>query len=446
MYITHSRLIGKSIIALGLLLFTATVALAQNDDAINTFTPYSFYGVGDLMRPGTPYNRAMGGIGTGVRTSRQINFLNPAALTAQDSLAFMIDFGFESQNYYSAYYSADPNDKELRKAASNNVNVHHLGMSFPIARKLVVGVGLFPYSNVGYRMQRTETDPEIIAAVGNIYYKYQGEGGINQVAFSLGYAISNRLSIGAQAQYYFGAIDHYSNIINTTNPYFSNVISGTSLKVGNFGASLGAQYDHPLNKDLRLTVGATYQFTTPLGSRYLDFAYAHTGALVDTVRYTDKKGASISIPQTFSLGVSIRKGDLWMAGLEYVYQDWNDKALNDTSFQQIRFTVTPGHLFRAGAEWTPRRGDFRNYLNRCTYRIGFNYEKTYMNFNNHQINDIGASIGFGFPINRWNTGINVAAEIGQRGTTRHGLIRETYFKFSVSFSLYDIWFFKQQID
>lgn len=444
MYITY-RFIVKSIIAFGLLFITATVALAQNDDAINTFTPYSFYGIGDLTRPGTPYNRAMGGIGTGVRTNRQVNFLNPAALTAHDSLSFMMDFGFENQNYYSAYYAADPNDKDLHTTASNSFNVHHIVMSFPVARKLVVGMGLFPYSNVGYKMQRTEMRPEIIAETGNIYYTYQGEGNINQVTLSLGYAVNNQLSVGVQGQYYFGAIDRYSNILFTTDPYFSNVVSGTSLKVGNFGASLGAQYDYPLNKDLQLTVGATYQFSTPLGSRYLDFAYAHTGTLVDTIRHISKTESSISVPQMISIGFSIRKGDLWMVGADYVYQHWNNNILNNAS-KKHRFSVTPSHLFRAGLEWTPRRNDFRNYFNRCTYRAGFNYEKSYMSFDNRQISDIGASIGVYLPVNRWNTGVNLAAEIGQRGTTQHGLIRETYLKLSVSFSLFDFWFFRQKID
>jgi hypothetical protein len=297
-------------------------------------------------------------------------------------------------------------------------------------------------------MQSTETRPEIIAEMGNIYYQYRGEGGINQVALSLGYAINNRLSVGAQGQYYFGAIDRYSNIIYTTNPNFSNLVTESSRRVGNFGATLGAQYDFPLNKekDLHLTVGATYQFSTPLGSRYLESAYNHyQGGLVDTIPSNDNKGPSISVPQTISGGFSIRKGDLWMAGLEYVHQNWNDKSLDDAS-EKHNFSVTPGHLFRAGFEWTPRRHDFRNYFNRCTYRIGFDYEKTYMNFDGRQINDIGATIGVGLPINRWNTSVNIAAEIGQRGTTQYNLIRETYFKFSVSFSLYDIWFFKQQID
>ena len=445
MYIIYKSFL-KSTIVLGFLLFTAVTALAQNDDAISTFTPYSFYGVGDLMRPGTPYNRAMGGIGTGVRTSRQINFLNPAALTAHDSLSFMIDFGFESQNYYSAYYPENDKDN-LHNTASNSFNVHHIVMSFPIAQQFMVGVGLFPYSNVGYKMQRTETRPEIIAEMGNIYYNYQGEGGINQVALSLGWAINNRISVGAQGQYYFGAIDRYSTVSFTTNPYYSSLVSGTSLKVGNFGASLGAQYTQPLRKDLHLTIGATYQFSTPMGSRYLDFAYAYTGTLTDTLRNKEYKSAPISVPQTISFGASIRKDDVWLAGLDYVYQNWNDNVLTNVSAgNKHHFSVTPSHLFRAGVEWTPRRYDFRSYLNRCTYRAGFNYEKTYMNFDGHQINDIGAAIGFGFPINRWNTSVNVAAEVGQRGTTQFGLIRETYVKFSVSFSLYDIWFFKQQID
>jgi hypothetical protein len=134
-----------------------------------------------------------------------------------------------------------------------------------------------------------------------------------------------------------------------------------------------------------------------------------------------------------------------MAGLEYVYQHWSGSILNNTSTSHT-FSVVPSHLFRAGFEWTPYRSDFRNYFNRCTYRLGFNYEKTYMKFDGHQINDMSATVGCNFPINRWNTGVNVSAEIGRRGTTQDGLIQETYFKVSVSFSLYDIWFFKQQID
>jgi len=444
MYITN-RFIMRSIMALGFLFIVATAVHAQKDDAIGAFSPYSFYGVGDLARPGTSFNRAMGGIGTAVRTSRQINFLNPSALTAHDSLSFMIDFGFESQNNYLAYYA--PGATDLSTSAFNSINIHHIVMSFPIAQKLTVGAGLFPYSSVGYKIQRHEERLDIINEMGNIYYTYQGEGGINQLAFSLGYAATKNLSVGVQGQYYFGNIDRFSNIYFTTNPYFSNVESGSSLKVGNFGVSLGAQYDYPVNKkkDVHLTVGATYQFATSLGGRYLDFAYVATGTLPDTVRYREDKSASISVPQTISVGVSIRKGDLWLVGVEYVNQNWKGDILNNSSSQH-RFSVTPNHFFKLGGEWTPQRYDFRNYFNRCTYRAGLNYEKTYMKFDDYRINDIGASIGAGFPINRWNTSVNISAEIGRRGTTQNHLIRETYFKVTVNFSLYDIWFLKHQID
>ncbi len=444
MRIIYNKFIHK-LLAITFLFFATTAVFAQNDDAINTFTPYSFYGVGDLARPGTTFNQAMGGLGTALRTSRVINFVNPAALTAQDSLSFMIDFGMESQNYYSTY--ASKTDGKEHRAASNSFNVHHVVLSFPVGKNFVVGAGLFPYSNVGYKMITAESRPEIIANTGNIYYRYQGEGGISQIALSLGAKIGKRLSLGAQGMYYFGTIDRY-NITNfSTNSHYSNMVAGSSLKAGNFGAQLGMQYEQPLANDMSLTLGATYQFSTTIGTRVVDFAFVQTGSLTDTAQLETTTDNMMSIPQTISGGFSLKKKDVWMAGVEYVYQDWRGTSFNKSSTKEFhRFTVTPSHLIKAGFEWTPNRYDFRSYFSRCSYRLGFSYERTYMQFDDYQIKDISASLGFGLPINRWNTSINIAAEVGQRGTMQYSLIRETYMKISVSFSLYDIWFLKQRIE
>ena len=433
------------LVVVGLLLFTSVVAHAQNDDAINTFTPYSFYGVGDLALPGTAYNFGMGGIGVGVRTNRQINFLNPAALSAQDSLSFMIDFGLQNQNYYSRSFSA--NNDTWHNAASNSTNMHHIVLSFPVYKNMAIGLGLFPYSHVGYDIRSTEIRPEIIANVGNVYYTYKGEGGISQIALSLGARIGQRLSVGAGGQYYFGTIDRYTIVQFTTQPAFSSMVAGRSLKAGKFGALLGVQYEHPLEKDRILTVGTTYQFSTPVTRRVVDFAYTQTGSLVDTVRLEENSAAQMSIPQTISLGFSLRKPDVWMVGADYVYQDWKDTDYSSVSHgDNHRFSVTPSHLFKVGGEWTPNRFDFRRYLNRCTYRARIIYERTYMNFNDYQLKDVSAMVGMGFPVNRWNNNINFSAQVGQRGTTNNGLIREMYLKFTVSFSLYDIWFVKPRLE
>jgi hypothetical protein len=424
----------------GIMLCTAATALAQSDDATNTFTPYSAYGLGDLAKPGIAYNLGMGGVGTGIRTTRVINLINPAALTAHDSLSFMFDFGLEVQNYYSSHYSAG----EKQQSAANNMNIHHLVMSFPVYKRIVVGLGLLPYSSVGYDMQRKESRDAIIAETGHIYYRYLGEGGITQGILSLGVPIGKRLSLGGQIQYYFGSIDRYSIVDFEAGSGFSDLTTGQLLKVGNFGYALGAQYEHPLKSDLTLTVGASYQFATKIGNRRIDFAYTTTGSVIDTVAWDTNTGNYMSLPATISAGFSLHRADRWMFGLDYVFQQWKQAGFENPSAMQPE--IVPGHLVRTGFEWTPSRTDFRNYFKRCSYRVGLSYENTYMQFAGHHINNVSATIGFGFPINRWNNSVNFSAEVGRRGTTSDGLIRETYVKLSMSFSVYDIWFIKPRIE
>ena len=70
---------------------------------------------------GTAYNQAMGGIGIGMRDNGYINYTNPAAITARDTLAFMLDFGLNQQNLYT-------NDN-VTKAAYNVFNMQNVALT-----------------------------------------------------------------------------------------------------------------------------------------------------------------------------------------------------------------------------------------------------------------------------------------------------------------------------
>ena len=72
-----------------LLLFivVSSVASAQN----NTNSPYTRYGYGQLADPGSANSRAMGGVVYALRDKNHVNFANPAAYTAVDSLTFIFD-------------------------------------------------------------------------------------------------------------------------------------------------------------------------------------------------------------------------------------------------------------------------------------------------------------------------------------------------------------------
>ena len=87
----------KKTVKIALLVFLASLLgggmrLSAQTGAGNAHTPYSIFGVGDVIPQGTAYHKSMGGVGIASRNRKVINPLNPAAVTARDSLAFMGDF------------------------------------------------------------------------------------------------------------------------------------------------------------------------------------------------------------------------------------------------------------------------------------------------------------------------------------------------------------------
>ena len=61
-------------------------------------SPYTRYGFGQLCDQAMGSNKAMGGIGVGLRNRAQINAINPASYSAVDSMTFLFDGGITLQN------------------------------------------------------------------------------------------------------------------------------------------------------------------------------------------------------------------------------------------------------------------------------------------------------------------------------------------------------------
>ena len=139
------------------------VSVSAQEGAYGAYTPYSVFGVGEIAKEGSAYNKSMGGIGIATRNRRFINYTNPAAVTARDSLSFMADFGLEQSN--SIYRQGN------LKSGNNTFNIHDFVLSFPIYRSSAFMVGITPFSNVGYDFSSVETNQDIIGNTGNITCK-----------------------------------------------------------------------------------------------------------------------------------------------------------------------------------------------------------------------------------------------------------------------------------
>lgn len=425
----------KTLSVFAAVLFSVGALKAQNTDALGTYTPYSLFGIGDIERQGTALNRGMGGIGVGLRDNRFINYLNPAAITARDTLAFMLDFGVDQKNFYNTDGKAS--------SAYNTFNMRNIILTAPIYKKSALIIGITPYSNIGYKFEATETNNALIAQYGDIKYQHYGEGSINQ--FFIGGAMNcfKNFSIGAEFIYYFGALNRYSNIVFNSDPAMRGLTSGWDYALSSISSRIGLQYFGRVGKkkDMELTAGATYRLATKLKGELTRFAYASEGSVLDTVRNEVNNNAQLSIPAEFALGVSLRKKDKWLVGFDYLRQNWTGTQFIEKT---DGFLATASNSFKLGFEYIPNKYDIRYYMKRVTYRIGAYHDQSYISMYGKQVSATGLTLGMSLPIYRFFNAVNLAVDLGQRGSIKGTGVRESYVQFFINISLHDVWFRKHQ--
>ena len=416
-----------------------SVCVSAQDGTYGSYSPYSIFGIGDISRQGTSFNKSMGGVGIATRNNRFINYMNPAALTARDSLSFMADFGLSQKN--TIYRQGD------LRSANNTFNIYDFMMSFPIWKSSAFVVGITPFSDVGYNFSHIEENQDIIGQTGNIEYDSYGNGSVYQIFLGAGATFWKNFSVGAEMIYYFGNVDKITNM-NYTDPSYRSINSGSELSIRGVTGKFGVQYEQKLGGDVSMVVGATYKLGTNMKGYAVNYKYANQSSVSDTLKHrVDTLGKeNIRIGDELGLGISVRGGDRWSAEFNYTRSDWRKTGLDSAPGFAVKgdmdFTTSVSQSFRAGFEITPNRNDIRYYLRKCTYRAGVYYNQEYYKVNGHNVNSIGITIGATLPVFRWYNGLTLGIDFGQRSSDRYDMIRERYVMFNIGFNIHDIWFQK----
>ena len=415
------------------------VSVSAQEGAYGAYSPYSIFGIGELERDGNAYTKSMGGTGIATRNRRFINFTNPAAVTARDSLAFMADFGLEQKN--TIYKQGDI------RSANNTFNIHNFVLSFPIYRSSAFMVGISPFSDVGYDFSSIEENNEIIGNTGNINYSSYGTGSVYQVFFGAGVTFWKRLSIGAEAIYYFGNIDKIT-CMDYTNSSYRSIKSGNELSVNGTTGKFGLQYEQKLGGNVSMIVGATYRMSTKMNGYSENYRYATQSSVVDTLKHSVDTLAygKLNFGDELGVGISLKGGEKWHAEFNYLRSGWENSGFNTTpgfsAAGSSVFSATTSQSFRFGFEIVPNRNDIRYYMRRCAYRAGVYYDQAYYKLDGNNVNSMGLTLGMTLPVFRWYNGLTVGVDLGQRASTRQGMVRERYAKLAIGFNIHDIWFQK----
>lgn len=394
---------------------------AQN----NTSSPYSKFGAGDLSNVGYGRNLALGGTGFALRDKSYINLKNPASLTAIDTLSALFEMGVfgqftqNSTNELSNYYK--------------DGNITHLAFAHRYTSWLMGSYGIMPFSDIGYQFR---TFKSVEGETSIVYTDWVGSGGINRLFYGLGLKVTKNFSLGGDIAYYYGPMAESRKINVAAEPnsptyYYTNTrYSGITYKAAaQFSANLG-------DKGTSLILGGVFSPAQTFSGKTLTrIEQSYNSSSVITIDVAESRSEPFTMPQTYGAGLGFTWQGKYMLTADYENAAWSNGNPREYIDQSI---------YSFGLERVPQN-DLK-YFERCAYRVGFRYDSGYHTAKGKAIDDMRFSMGVGFPMQKSRSMLNVSMELGQKGTTSLGLIRERYAKLTVAFSFHDYWFVKRKID
>lgn len=462
-------------------------SLAQSS---NTSSPYSRYGIGDLVGKGFAQGFAMGGSHIALQNDTTplffINSGNPASLS--NVRLTSAELGL---NYSGAQLTNNNTTQTV-----HNASLAYVALNFPVGKRWGSSLGLVPYSSVGYAI----SDHSTLKSAGDIEYLYEGSGGFNQLYFgnafkpfySLPAAFRNSkkyaklmqekkyeeilkimhrrklaqgLSLGFNTSYLFGNIENSKRSIFQPKVVALNTRSQTSTRISDIYFDYGMQYSfiidtlkgRDLKENVKLMIGATFTAQTNVRAKVdtltYNYYYGSSGEeiLRDTVKQSNDSKGTITFPMSFGFGFGFKKGDRWLVTADFAMQNWSSyKAFNLSQGLKNSMRISAGVQYVPNAGYISKNA-LDGYAKRINYRAGVRYAKTALELKNTQLNEYALSLGVGLPVGsifqlQMFSMVNIGVELGQRGTTANGLIRENFLKASVGFTINDKWFTKSRID
>ena len=415
----------KNLVKIFLVIFT-NVALSQS----GTNSPYSYTGLGEVNFRGNQINRFMGGLEV-YNDSIHANLSNPS------SYAKLLLTTYSLGLNYSNNQLSDTNDSKSLISSG----LDYIGIAIP-TKKFGFGFGIIPFTSVGYKLSQIDD-----SSSSDILNRYEGEGGINKVFFSLGLYLLKNLSFGVTINYDFGKLKYQ------TSKFLDDVYLGTVLinesSISGLDIKLATNYEIPVNSKIDLHMMVSYVpqgslnsnnkrllITSPLSdpsniAEIIEIDLAETG-----LDFTE-----IQLPSSSIVGFGLGKKSKWFAGAQYIMTNSSNFKNSFNTLPNVSYK--DGSQFSIGGFYIPDYSSITSYWKRVVLRMGFRHEVTGIFKNNFGINETGINFGAGLPLPGYSN-VNIGFEYGSRGTKNSNILNEKFWTVRIGFSLNDRWFIKRK--
>lgn len=402
----------------------------QSAFAQNNASPYSIVGIGDIEKSSFDRTSGMGHAGVALSSDATNRFLyhaNPASYSGmQDKF-----FNFEATARYKAVsYSGTPIGN-ASASQSSDLQFKKLVVAIKIKPRWGAAIGLLPFSTSNYSFYSTKT---IIGSTTIVPTYNEGTGSTNQFFIANSYKINKHLSVGLHTAYIFGQLDQKETLLSGVSD--STLTTERNLLLGSFYFKGGLQFQTKVSKSLQLLAGATGSLKTALKANNQLKVTDGTTALLSDNHYKD---TYFNLPLSYTGGIAAKIKDKYTIAADYNFQSWDGANPNAYNYKLVNSS-----RYSLGFEYS-KKISFRDYqgnilsAEKYFMQAGVFYTDSYLKIYGKQINEYGITLGGGFNTVKSNLGLQLGLEIGRRGTTDVGLVKEVYTQFHATFVYRDFW-------
>ena len=393
-----------------------------------SISPYSSFGYGDYRLSNDAANFGMGGVSSAYMSTygSQANFANPAANINLNYTSFT----FEGTSNASSFENGNLTAKK------STTYISKISLAFPMGAKWRGGFNFQPYSSLGYDITNANKETKPYS-----YNHFVGSGDINTLQVFTSYNVTNNFALGLKASYLFGQLNKEETFGTSSLPLVTAY--DNSNKINGLNITGGLAYTKKLKNSKRLTLGANYTLTGGITSdqKYQILTYGLHPVTKqkynESVVFEDNSTSDLKFPQKVGIGISYGEDFRWNIAAQL---DWEQNSKFKLKNENVQFndrfrTVLGGFII-------PNINSYTNYFARITYRGGAFYERTPISVNGNDIQKYGITFGLGLPVGKASdpSEINIGLELGQQGTEKNNLIKETFANLKLSFTLNDSWF------
>lgn len=409
---------------------------------------FSQTGPGRLEFNETALLRSMPAAGPSFIDDKAFSFQNPASLAGLKLTTYSVAMKGRVGKIRQGDSLYDEQD----------IGFHYFSLAFPVIKKVGWGAsfGLVPFSAVDYSFKSAPPTKE-----SNFLDYNNGKGGLSKFFIGNSVSLGKHLNLGVNVAFIFGKI---RKNFDRKFPVYENQFSTRNETVQRFGDlsfDAGLQYHRNLTDDLALRIGASGRVPKFYRSTWREviFSYSNLGkpivfqdssllyledgelrdynssqySLLQLARDTGK----VLIPGKYTLGVQLHKMDHWRIAGAFYYAPWSqfDNPLTGVKLNDSWKASLSG-------EFIPDDDAYRSFWKRVRYRFGVNFAQTRYG---KEVKDMSINAGFGIPVKRNESVINLGVEAGKLGDRQAGTLEEQYVKFYFGFNFNDKWFIKRKI-